>query len=142
MKGTMKMKSKLGVSVGLLGAMIYFAALFGGYTAVILLVGYVLLFEENEWLKKAGVKAAVMMVFFSFLINVIGLIPDFLSWISTLVSVFKGIFSYSVVSSIISVFIQALDIIRTCLFLILGVKALKQRTIGVPFVDTIINRYM
>lgn len=57
------MKTKLGISVGLLGTMVYFAALFGGYTPVILLAGYVLLFEENEWLKKAAIKAVALFGF-------------------------------------------------------------------------------
>lgn len=135
------MKTKLGVSVGLLGAMIYFAALFGGYTPVIVLAGYVLLFEGNEWLKKAAVKAVALLVSISFLLTVINLIPDLLLWISTIVSVFKGTFNYSIVTSIISIFTRLIDIIRTCLFLILGVKALNQGTIVVPVVDKLINKY-
>ena len=102
------MKAKLGISVGLLGAAVYFSALFGGYIPVFLLVGYVLLFEENEWLKKSAVKAAVLMVSISVLLAVIGLIPDLLSWINTLVAVFKGSFNYGVLSTIISVFTKAI----------------------------------
>ena len=44
-------KTKLGVSVGIFGAFLYVAALFGGYIAITLLAGYVLLMESNEWLK-------------------------------------------------------------------------------------------
>lgn len=135
------MKTKLGISAGLLGAAVYFAALLGGYTPVILLAGYVLLFEDNEWLKKSAVKAVALMISIGFMINVIGLIPDLLSWISSLVSVFKGSFNYGIVSSIISVITKAIDIVRTCLFLILGVKALNQGSIAVPFVDKIINKH-
>lgn len=135
------MKTKLGISVGLLGAAIYFAAFFGGYTAVILLAGYALLFEENEWLKKTAVKAVALMISISFLVTLIGLVPDLLYWISTLVSVFKGTFNYGVVSTVINVITGAIDIIRTCLFLILGAKALNQGTVTVPFVDKLINKY-
>ena len=42
-------KTKLGISVGLLGAAIYFMGLFGGYLVAVLLAGYILMFEENEW---------------------------------------------------------------------------------------------
>lgn len=45
-------KTKLGISVGLLGAMLFFSCYFGGYTIAIIIAGYVLLFEENAWLKK------------------------------------------------------------------------------------------
>ena len=136
------MKAKLGVSVGLLGAGIYLAAIFGGLTPVILMAGYVLLFEENEWLKKSAVKAIAIVLTFAFFVTVINLIPDLLRWIATLVSVFKGTFNYNVVSSIISVITQAIEIIRTCLFLLLGAKALTQGTVAVPVVDKLINKYM
>ena len=136
------MKAKLGVSVGLLGAGIYLAAIFGGLTPVILMAGYVLLFEENEWLKKSAVKAIAIVLSFAFLVTLINLIPDLLRWVATLVSVFKGTFNYSVLSSIISVITQAIEIIRTCLFLLLGAKALTQGTVAVPVVDKLINKYM
>lgn len=132
--------SKIGISVGLLGAVVNLAGLFGGYTAMILLVGYILLFEENDWLKKAAVKAMLIMVSFAFLITLIGLIPDVFSWISSVISVFGGSFNYSFVSSLVSVFTKALDIIRTCLFLALGLKALNQGTISVPFVDKLVEK--
>lgn len=135
------MKTKIGISVGLLGAAVYFAALFGGYMTTIILTGYILLCEENEWLKKSAVKAVALMMSISFAITLISLVPDVLSCISSLVAIFKGIFNYSIVSSIVSVITKALDIVRTCLFLMLGAKALNQGTVAVPFVDKIINKY-
>lgn len=135
-------KTKLGIAVGLLGAAIYFAGFFGGYIPVILLGGYVLLFEENEWLKKTSVKAVALMMAFGVLLTLINLIPDALSWVGSLVSVFKGAFNYSVLSSSISVITKAIDIIRTILFLMLGVKALNQGTVKVPVVDGLINKYL
>lgn len=69
-------KTKLGVSVGIFGAFLYVAALFGGYIAITLLAGYVLLMESNEWLKKTAVKAVATLACFSFLSLLIGLIPD------------------------------------------------------------------
>ena len=136
------MKTKLGISVGLFGALMYFAALFGGYIPVILMAGYVLFIEENEWLKKAAVKAVVVLVSFSFLLALINLIPDCLSWVNSLVSVFKGSFNYSIVSSIINVITKAVNIIRTCVFLLLGAKAFNQGTVTVPVADQIVNKHL
>ena len=134
-------KTKLGISVGLLGAAAYFLIGFGGYTAALLIAGYVLLFEENEWLKKACVKAVALAVCFTLLSNAFGLVPDILAWVSTLVNLFEGYFSYSVVSNIIGLITRALDIIRTCLFLLLGVKALDQGNVSIPVVDKLIDKY-
>lgn len=135
------MKTKLGVSVGLLGAMVYFGALFGGYIPLILLAGYILLFEENEWLRRSAVKAAALMVSISLLLALIGLVPDLLSWIGSFVALFQGFFNYSTVTLVLSIITKAIDIVRTVLFLVLGVKALNQGSIDVPFVDAIINKY-
>ena len=74
------MKSKLGLSVGALGALVFFAALFGGYVGVLLVAGYIVLVEDNEWLRRSAVKAVFTLVFFSVLITVINLIPDLLQW--------------------------------------------------------------
>lgn len=135
-------KTKLGVSVGLLGAAVYFSGLFGEYIPAILIAGYVLLFEENEWLKKACVKAVAVMMSISVVIALLGLIPDCLGWISSLLSIFEVYFSASIVNSIINVITDALSIIRTVLLLVLGVKALNQATINVPVVDNLVNKYM
>jgi hypothetical protein len=37
---------------------------------------------------------------------------------------------------------DAIDIVRTIVFLMLGVKALTVSTIKVPFVDNFINKYL
>lgn len=135
-------KTKLGISVGIAAAAIYFVAYFGGYVPAILMAGYVLIAEENQWLKKSAVKAVATLACFSALFAVIGLLPDALSWIGSLVDLFNGSFSYSVVSKILSVITEALDIAKTVIFLMLGVKALTQATIKVPFVDNFLNKYM
>lgn len=135
-------KTKLGISVGIVAAAIYFVAYFGGYVPAILMAGYVLIAEENQWLKRSAVKAVATLACFSALFAVIGLLPDALSWIGSLVDLFNGSFSYSVVSKILSVITEALDIAKTVIFLMLGVKALTQATIKVPFVDNFLNKYM
>src|SRR5574344_1340231 len=47
-------KTKLGIPVGLLGAAMLFACYFGGYLVSFVLAGYILLFEENAWLKRTA----------------------------------------------------------------------------------------
>ena len=45
-------KTKIGISVGVMGAVMYFASLFGGYIPMLLLAGYIFLREENIWLSR------------------------------------------------------------------------------------------
>lgn len=135
-------KTKIGISVGMLGAAIYLTGLFSGYLVPVILTGYVLLFEENEWLKRSAVKAVSLMLLFSFITVLINLIPDALGCISYVVSMFGGNFYIGFISNLVSAVTSAIDIIEKILFIGLGVKALNQSTIAVPVVDKLINKYM
>ena len=57
-------KTKLGISVGLLGAAVYFCGVLS-LLALIIVAGYILLVEENIWLRKSAVKAVVIYVSFA-----------------------------------------------------------------------------
>lgn len=57
-------KTKLGLSVGLVGAALYFLGLFS-FIPAFLLAAYVLLMEENQWLKRAAVKMVAVLIGFS-----------------------------------------------------------------------------
>lgn len=135
-------KTKLGISVGIAAAAIYFIAYFGGYIPAVLMAGYVLIAEENQWLKRSAVKAVATLACFSALFAVIGLLPDALSWIGSLAALFNGSFSYGVISKLLSVITGALGIAKTVIFLMLGVKALTLSNVKVPFVDDFLNKYM
>ena len=135
-------KTKIGVSVGLLGAVIYFMGLFSGYLATLLLAGYVLLFEENEWLRKSAVKAVALMVVFSLAATVMNLIPNVIGVLDNLISIFGGSFHIGFLSSLVYAITGALDILEKLLFMALALRALTQGTIAVPIVDGLITKYM
>ena len=135
-------KTKLGIQVGLLGAAIYFTGLFSGYLVAVLLAGYVLLCEDNQWLRRSAVKAISVMVAFSFLITVVNLIPNAISVIDSIVSMFGGNFYIAFIANLVNAVVAALNIIEKLVLLGLGVKALNQGTIAVPVVDNLINKYM
>lgn len=135
-------KTRFGITVSLLGAAIYFMGLFGGFLVTALLTVYVLLFEENEWLKKSAVKAVALMVVFSILSALIYLIPNIISFIDNVVRIFGGSFYINLVSSLANAAASALDIIEKVLFIGLGIKALNQGNIAVPVVDKLIDKYM
>lgn len=135
------MKAKLGISVGLLGAATYLMALFGGYTPLLLMVGYILIVEENIWLKKAAIKSVALCVFFSFISTVIGLIPNLIYLIDDLMNIFEESFSILPVTRIITFLQSAISLVRTVLLLGLGITALNQGTIKFPFVDKLIDKH-
>lgn len=130
-------KTKLGISVGLLGALLYFSGLFSGYTITIVIAGYVLLAEDNAWLKRTSVKAIALLVGFSLVLEVIGLIPDVIGLINNVFNIFGGSFSIKVVSNIITFLHGTISFAKTIVFLILGLKAFNQGTVRIPVIDNL-----
>lgn len=141
-------KTKLGISVGLLAAAIYFTGIFDGYLSAggtliaILLTFYVLFAEDNVWLRKSAVKAVALMIFFILISVLIGLIPNFVSFITDIADIFQREIDTSKLTSFISAIQEVIDIVRKVLFTMLGFKALGQGTISIPVVDNLIDRYM
>lgn len=133
-------KTKLGVSVGVLGAAIFFSGLFSGYVITIILVGYVLLMEENIWLKKAGVKAIALMMGFSILSALIGLIPDVIGVINGFCTMFGGYFTVDFITGLQGALSYILGLIETILLLMLGFKAFTMGTVTLPIIDRLVNK--
>ena len=134
-------KTRLGISVGLLGAATYFAGLFSGLLATLLLAGYVLMFEENEWLRRSVVKAITLMILFSICTTVVNLIPNGINFINNLEAAFGGVFSINFLSRLTAALVSVIDICEKILFIALGLKALNQSTIVIPVVDQLLNKH-
>ncbi|MBQ8005255.1 MAG: hypothetical protein IJ303_02970 [Clostridia bacterium] len=134
-------KTRMGISVGLLAAVIYFSGFFAGFLTTTLLAGYVLLFEENGWLRRNTIKAFVLMIIFMLASAIIGFIPNLLDFIYDIVVLFNGSFSYLKVSQFLSIITDILSIAEKVLFLVLGFMALNQRSVNLPVIDNLINKY-
>lgn len=134
-------KTKLGISVGLFGALLYLCGLFGGYIITILLAAYALLMEENLWLKRTSAKVVALMVGFSVIYTLIGLIPDLMGIINSVCRIFGGSFSIAVISNIISFIQNVISLAETVIFLLLGLKAVKMTTIRIPVIDNLLNKH-
>lgn len=134
--------TRLGIKVSLLGAALFFLGLFGGYTPVILLAGYILLFEENPWLRRSAVKATVLLVIFSLIVTVINLVPDGINVFIDFISTFKNDFYSISINNFFSAVVGIVSIVEKVLFLGLGIKSLNQGTIVIPWIDNLISKYM
>ena len=136
------MKTKLGISVAMFAAGTYLLGLFSGYLALLLIAGYVLICESDEWLKKAVVKALVVTVAFSLISAIIGLIPNAISLVDGLFSIFGGHFSIMFISRIISFINTVLSVFEKLLMLALAFLALDGKTIKLPVIDEFIEKHM
>ncbi len=135
-------KTKLGISVGIFGALLFFAAFFGGYMSSIILAGYVLLIEDNVWLKRAAVKAVAVLVCFSLINALVGFIPDIISFINSIARIFEETFYVQFLDSFVTFIYRGLELVEKALFILLGLKALTQGTVAVPVVDKLIEKHV
>lgn len=137
-------KTKLGISVGLLAAIAYFSGLLGGIglLAILVIVGYAFLAESDSFLRKSAIKALTIGLCFVVAGVVINLIPDLLRLINTMLGIFGTGFTYGTVRSIFATLEGILDIAEKVLFVLLGVFALCGKTIRIPGIDDLIEKYV
>ena len=136
------MKTKLGISVGMMAAATYLIGLINGNLALLLIIGYVFLCESDEWLKKSVVKALALSLAFSVVSIVINLIPNGIMMVDDLLNIFGGNFSIGFLSRIVNFFDTVLMILERLLMLGLAVLALDTKTIKLPVVDKMIEKHM
>ena len=135
-------KTKLGISVGLVGAILYCLGLFGGALVTIAAVAYVLIYEENEWLKKTAVKVVVLMFFFPVVQYAVGLIPDLIRIVFDVLNMFKVYSNIEIVYSIENLFYDLVVIVKYVVFAIFGVMALSQKSVKIPLLDNFLDKHM
>ena len=135
-------KTKLGISIGFMGAILCCAGMFMGYTATLLLAGYIILMEDDVWLKATAVKVVSIMTVFSLIIATLSIIPDAIGLLNYFVALFGGSFSVLFLTNLTYFLQQMVSLAETVVFLMLALKALKMDMINVPVVDNLITQHM
>lgn len=136
------MKTKLGISVAVLAALTYLLGLFSGYVALVVVVGYILLCETDEFLRKSAVKAILIMITFSLASAVLGLIPNGINILDNLFNIFGGSFHIYFVTNIISFITSILSLIQKLLLLVLAFMAWTEKNCRIPGLDDLVDKYM
>lgn len=132
--------TKLGISVGLMAAGLYFVGLFN-FLALLVASGYILLFETNQQLKRYAVKALCIVVGFALLSQVISL-GSYLSNILSNAFVWPDLVSFSWLNRIVSILTGALRIVEVIVLLFLGFKALVHGDVKVSGIDDTIDKHL
>ena len=136
------MKSKLGIHIGFLACICFLVAQFGGLVPLILLAGYILLCEENYFLRMSALKAVLIVLLASVLSTLFTLIPnvlfdlcDRLSRIFGAETYFNNLAAISKINQIFSFLSWIVSTAKLLLLLLLAFLACGIKTIKIPFVD-------
>lgn len=140
-------KTKLGIPVTLMAAIVCLLSYYGGYVIAGILVGYVLLAEENVSLKRLAVKVLAILLAFSLINTVLYLIPNILSTIRSLIYIFDE-YAYSEefynngFNRFIDFVSSVLGLLKTVLFLLMSWFALVGKELKVPGLDKLLDKYL
>ena len=134
-------KTKLGISVGLLGAALYFLGLVNFY-GLIILAGYVLLMESNEWLRKSAVKAVAIVIGFSLISIAVGFGNDILGLINNLLSIVNIDFRLSWPLNLDSIISNVISGLSKIILVVLGFRAFNQGSMAVGPIDKVVNKHI
>jgi hypothetical protein len=133
-----RIKTRMGISCQLFGALLFFMGLIN-ILALVLLAGYILLFEENKWLKKTAVKATVIVVVFALAGIAVGFLDNLFGAIN---SMFKytpsGISWLFKIDTMLSNLINAAEKV---VLVVLGFITLSSSAVRSP-VDNILDNHM
>ncbi len=134
-------KTKLGITVGMLGAALYFMGLIN-FLGLIVLAGYVLLFESNEWLKMTAVKAVAIVVSFQLMFIVIGFGDNICGFFNSIFSAFHSTFTLTWPLNLDSILSSLISIAEKAVLIILGIKSFSQGSLAIKPIDRIVNKNM
>lgn len=135
-------KTKLGISTTLLAAVVCLLGYYAGYVITAIAVGYILLKEENEWLKKMSVKVIALMLVFSILPTLIHLIPNIISLVESLCYLFTEEYFEFNYSGIFNFLSSVVDLLKKVVFLLLGFFALIGKNFKIPVLDDLLDKMM
>jgi uncharacterized membrane protein len=138
-EGPFMEKTKLGLSTGAVAALAYLMYLFGGYTVGLLFLGYVVLCEKDTWLRKTAVTALLVAACFSCLSVLIGLLPDIVNLVGSLLRVFKVYLYLEELDSLYSFFSNIISLARIIVFALLAVLAFQKKTVQIKALDKLFD---
>lgn len=132
--------TEIGLTVGLLGAAVYFGGMFNELFAC-LLAGYILLKEKDAWLRTAAVKAVMIIIGFAILNGCVVMLQNLLNGFDNFLSL-VGTYplGYTAMHQLCSLLINCINIAQNVMLLVGGCLAVKYKNFNLGKIDEIINR--
>ena len=132
-------KTKLGLSVGIVGAAAYLLYQFGGYTPALLLVGYILLCETNSSLKVSALTATLITLGYALVNYAVFLLPNVTNLLTTFLNIFGIHPELYIVDYIFNFLGSAVGFLKGLLMVFLAGMCLFNKPIELPFLKKMIN---
>lgn len=136
------LKTKMGVSIALVGAAMYFLGAIA-FTPAVLLAGAMLIMEDNQWVKRQAAKMIGVVIVFSLLGIAVGWIDDVVSILNTIVHWFSKDAKYlSVPGNLDSLLRTIIGAAEEVFLIVMGFMALKMKEVRFGVIDKLLERFM
>jgi hypothetical protein len=135
-------KTKLGISVKLLAAIICLSPLFGGSVVFFGLVLYVLLMEKNEWLKKMTIRTLVIVFVCAAASTVLDFVPSIISVMNSIVGIFRGNFHIPFVSDLFYAADHIVSVARTIVLLVMSLKCFTEDNVEIKQLEDFVAKHV
>ena len=132
-------KGKFGITMAAVAALAFVLAFLNIYTVLILLVGYAIIAENNNWLTRQVLHALYLRVAFT-IASV--LISGLFSGINALFSLVRAYGVMSVMSSINSFFQVVLNIVLFLICIMAFLKVVKEQDVKIPVISDLVDKSM
>ena len=133
-------KTKLALPVTMVAAAAWLLGLYGGYVIAGILIGYVLLKEDSQWLKKNCLRVLIGMLAFSVAFTVINLLPNLLELLYSFLRIFNVNIYLDFLHEIFNLLYSVVSLIKTVLFILMGVAAALNKDFKIPVLDPFIEK--
>ena len=132
-------KSKLGISIALFAALTFLSG-YLGITVLVLLAGYILIREENVYLKKTAVGTIVLYLAFAALSLCVSLLSNFFSLVNVGGWMY-GTIMYTVTNGFTSTLSTLIAIAEKVVFGLLALFALLGKEVKIPVIDKFLEKH-
>lgn len=135
------LKTRLGLPANVVAAVMYLVALFGnGYLAPLVLAGYILLFEDLNFVRRAAVKSMAILLAVSVVSFVVYLIPNFVETIQHMLWIFDESFDTSVLDNICRFMMDLVYLAEKAVLVLLAVMALFRKSIDIKPLNNLADK--
>lgn len=131
-------KTKIGVSVAVASAAVYLLVLFGGYTAALLLLGYIFLREESESLKVAVLTAVAVALAYSVGNTLLNLPTNLVAILDSFLALFKVYVSMNDIYNFFNLLTNIWSLAKTVVFVLLSVFAFIGKPVQLGFIKKLV----
>ena len=96
---------------------------------------------KSVLLKKYVLSALTMLIAFSFVTCVVGILPEIVNFIDSFVALFNGRCSAPIVNTIYYLVLYAVEIIKPIVFVLFTAMIIKGKSVTVPFVSKLVDKH-